>query len=385
MVLLAGAGLTLKSFYRSQNEPLGFQPERLLLLSVSLPTAKYDKAKKDQFVNDLLARVRTMPGVVAAGMAINLPFDESGWAQSFHLTGTPPDEPGKVPDAELTYATPGYFQTLGIPILKGRDFGPQDVRGEGGRAVIIDEVLARDYFLGQDPVGKRIDDEDTAPGTKLPPLTVVGVVGHTRNEPPADTDHSLSSNQMYLCSNQGQFAPTDLLVRVASGDPLRMAESVRRAVLSLAGDVPIAKVTTMEANIARSLAPRRLTMVLLAVFAVVALALASIGLYGVMALNVTQRTRELGIRLALGAQRQAVLGLIMRQGVVLVGIGLAVGLLAALVAGRLLASVLYGIVGNDPATLGLVSLVLGAAALLACLLPAQRATRVDPMVALRED
>jgi putative ABC transport system permease protein len=190
---------------------------------------------------------------------------------------------------------------------------------------------------------------------------------------------------MHFCANQSDQTDAMLMIRVASGDPLRLAEPVRREMLALDPELPVADVNTMQANISASLAPRRLTMVLLGTFAGLALALASIGLYGVMAVSVTQRTRELGIRLALGAQRGAVLGLIMRQGAILVGLGLLVGLVAALAAGRLLASFVYGVPGNDPVTLGVVAAVLGAAALLACWLPAQRATRVDPNVALRNE
>ena len=191
--------------------------------------------------------------------------------------------------------------------------------------------------------------------------------------------------QMTYCVNQSNETSTTLMIRVASGDPLRLAGPVRREVLALDPELPVADESTMEMNIAASLAPQRLTMVLLGTFAVLALGLASIGLYGVMALSVTQRTRELGIRLALGAQRSAVMGLVMRQGATLVGIGLLIGLAGALASGKLLASLLFGVGGSDLPTLGVVAVVLAGAALLACWLPALRATKVDPMVALRNE
>ena len=220
----------------------------------------------------------------------------------------------------------------------------------------------------------------------MPPVTIIGVVGNTRTDAPGDSPGLDGMPQMYFCAAQssGRISAS-VVVRVLSGDPLKLADSVRREVLALDPEIPVADVTTMQLNIADKLAPRRLTMVLLGTFAGLALVLASIGLYGVMALTVTQRTRELGIRLALGAQRSAVLGLIMRQGANLVGVGLAVGLAAALVGGRLLTSFLYNVNGSDPLTLGIVVFTLAGAALLACWLPAQRATRVDPMVALRDD
>ena len=386
VVLLAGAGLTLKSFYRQLTEPLGFNPERLLVLSVSLPDARYDKTKKDQFGTQLLDKVRALPGVTDASMGYNVPFGDSGWRAGFQLTGSPDStNNANKPTAEESSITPGYLRTLGIPILRGRDFGPQDAAGQP-TALIVDETFARTYFPDRDPIGQHIDDPEAQPGQSLPPYTIVGVAAHTRNHPPGqEADETVNPFQFYLCSAQvPQFAST-LVARVASGDPLRLAEFVRKAVLALDGEVPVSKVSTMERNIGEGFAPRRLTMVLLAVFAGLALVLASIGLYGVTALGVSQRTRELGIRLALGAQRGALLLLILRQGMTLVGVGLAIGLLVALGAGRLLASVLYGVGGNDPATLAGVSFVLGAAALLACWLPAQRATRVDPMVALRDE
>ncbi len=384
IVLLACAALTLESFWHAQNEPVGFRPDGLLLLSVSLPDIRYPKEKIEPFYTQLLTRVRALPGVVSASTGNNLPFDDSEWDSTYHLTGTPDTPPGQAPQAEINYASPGYFQTMGIPLLRGRDFDAQDIIGHP-RAVIIDDLFARANFPGQDPIGRHIDDNQTDEKNP-PPLTVIGVVGHTLNNPPGGADSVFSKMvQMTYCSNQADQTNATLVIRVASGDPLRLADAVRREVQALDPDLPVADITTMERNIANGLTPRRLTMALLGTFALLALVLASIGLYGVMALTVTQRTRELGIRLALGAQRSNVLGLVMRHGATLVAVGLALGLAAALVAGRLMTSFLYHVSGNDPLTLGIVVFTLAGAALLACWLPALRATRVDPMVALRED
>jgi putative ABC transport system permease protein len=383
LVLLAGAGLALKSFWRARNEPLGFQPAGILMMSISLPETRYPKEKVAPFYDRLLDRVRALPGVVSAATGNNVPFDENEWDSDFHLTGTPVYPPGQEPEAEYNSVTPDYFKTVGIPLLRGREFNRSDVAGQPG-SVIIDETLARRYFPGQDPIGRHIDDNQSR-DKNPPPLTVVGVVGHTLNEAPGSNPAFARMVQAHLCARQMNETDTMLMIRVASGDPLRLAEPIRREVVAIDPDLPVADVNTMEGNISASLAPRRLTMVLLGTFAALALALASIGLYGVMALSVAQRTREMGIRLALGAQRSTVLRLIMRQGATLVGIGLLAGLVTALAATRLLTSLVYGVSDNDPVTLGIVTVVLAIAGLLACWLPALRATRVDPIVALRNE
>ncbi len=385
VVLLAGAGLTLRSFYQALTAPLGFNPQRLLVLSVSLPDTRYSKTKKDLFIKQLLAKVRALPGVTSASMAHNVPFGDTNWRVDFHLTGSPDStNVADKPTAEESSITPGYLRTLGIPILHGRDFGGQDGAGQP-LTLIVDETFAKAFFPGQDAVGQHVDDPEEEPGKTLPPYTIVGVVGHTRSHPPGEEAETVNPFQFYVCNTQRPEFASTLVVQVAASDPLRLAEPVRHAVLTLDPEVPVSRISTMERNISEGFAPRRLTMVLLAAFGGLALVLASIGLYGVTALGVTQRTRELGIRLALGAQRGTVLWLILRQGMTLVGSGLAAGLLVAWAAGRLLSSVFYGVAGNDPATLAAVSLVLSLAAFLACWLPAQRAARVDPMLALREE
>ncbi len=387
VVLLTGAGLTLESFWRMYHEPLGFQSGGLLTMSVSLPAARYpfgDPMKKSLFYSRLLEAVSGLPGVESAGLASNMPFGGSDWESSYHVTGTPADEPGKSPEVSVNSVSPHYFQTMGMPILRGRDFGVED-RVDRPSSVIIDEDFARHVFPGRDPVGQHLDDNQADDPKTAPPTTIVGVVRHVRNDAPGENPSVAALVQMYYCATQNGSANCSIIVRPAAGDPRRLAEPVRRALQSIDPELPVADVDTMEGTIDASLSAQRLTMVLLATFAALALVLASIGLYGVMSLGVTQRTRELGIRLALGAQRNALLGLVMRQGTALVGIGLGVGLLVALALGRALASILYGVTGSDPLTLGVVTLVLAGTALLACWMPARRAMRVDPMVALRDE
>ncbi|MEP6809496.1 MAG: ABC transporter permease [Chthoniobacterales bacterium] len=388
VVLLAAAGLTLKSFWHAQQEALNFQPENLLTVSLALPQARYAEDEKQiAFYDQLIQRVRALPGVEAAAVGSNIPFDDNESDSTFHLTGTPAVPPGQEPSAEINIISSDYFRALGIPILRGRAFGPEDVAGIGrSRSIIIDETLARKFFPGVNPIGRQIDDNQTFE-KKPPPLTIVGVVPRTRNEAPGEPQNIESLKFHHIYFSSAQYANTDnvLVVRVKNGDPLALVPAIRRAVLGLDPDQPLGATATMETNISNSLAKRRLTMTLLGSFAGLALLLASVGLYGVMALSVTQRTRELGIRMALGAARADVFRLVLGQGVTLIGFGLILGLLGALAAGRALASILYGVGAIDVPALALSLISLTIVALLACFVPARRATRVDPMVALRQE
>lgn len=382
LVLLAGAGLTLKSFWRSQNAPLGFDPNGILTMTLSLPQARYDSDEKAvSFYAQLIQRVEALPGVVAASIGENVPFDDTEWDSSFHITGTPPSPPGEEPSAEVNVISSDYFKVLKMPVLRGRIFGPEE-RPKQPRSVIIDDTFAARYFPNQDPIGQHLDDNQTN-DEKPPPLTIVGVVPHVRSEVAGEEFDRLKLPQMYFCAAQFARYENSLLVRVRSGDPASLAPAILREVQNIDPDQPVANVSTMEKNISQSLATRRLTMTLLGAFAALALVLASVGLYGVMALSVTQRTREFGIRLALGAPREDVFRLALGRGLLLVGIGLALGLLGALGAGRALASLLYETGSLDPAALFTAIVALALVALLACWFPARRATRVDPIVALR--
>jgi putative ABC transport system permease protein len=382
LVLLAGAGLTLKSFWNSQNAALGFDPENILTMTLSLPKARYDSNEKvANFNAQLTERVKALPGVTAAAIGENVPFDGTEWDSSFHITGTPPAEPGKEPSAEVNVISPDYFKVLKMPILRGRAFGPED-RLKRPRSVIIDESFAARFFPNENPVGQHIDDNQTN-DPKPPPLTIVGVVPRVRSDVPGEEFDRQRLPQMYFCGAQMATYENNLLVRVKSGDPSQLAKAVVREVQKIDPDQPVADISTMKKNISESLATRRLTMTLLGAFAALALVLASVGLYGVMALSVTQRTREFGIRLALGAPRRDVFRLALGRGLLLVGIGLAIGLLGALGAGRALTSLLYNVGSLDPWALLTAIVALAAVAVVACWFPARRATRVDPIVALR--
>ena len=388
IVLLAGAGLTLKSFWRAQDAPLGFDPHGVANIEISLPEAKYQKdEQKDAFWRQLLERVQHMPGVEAAAISANSPFDDTEWDSFFHVTGTPAIPPGEEPSAEVSPVSPDYFRVMGIPILRGRTFGPEDLPGEKGhsRSIIIDETFARKYFAGKDPIGQHIDDNQTL-DKSAPPMTIIGVVPRTRNEAPGENNsEQLHMVQEYLCSTQDPQSSNNLHIRTSLRDIGPLVAAVKHEVQALDPDQPIGQVSTMEENISSSLATRRLMMVLLGSFAFLALVLSGIGLYGVMALTVTQRTRELGIRLALGAARSDVFRLVIGQGMTLVVTGLGLGTIGAVAAGHGLASVLYNANPWDLKELLAAMCLLAGVALIACFLPARRATRLDPVIALRSE
>ncbi len=385
VVLLAGAGLTLKSFWRAQGEPIGFEPRGILTMNIALPTARYDKPEKiAAFYAQVLDRVRGLPGVESAAIGSNIPFDNTEWDSSFHVTGTPPAKPGQGQQSENNTVSPDYFRVMGMPILRGRGFGPEEIAGHP-RSVIIDESFARRVFPNVDPIGQHLDDNQSNEENP-PPMTIVGVVPRTRNEAPGEENvEKLHLPQLYYCAAQLQQEENSLLVKVSSDDPLALASAIKKEVRALDPDQPVASISTMEKDIGGSLAARRLTMMLLGAFAGLALVLASVGLYGVMALTVTQRTRELGIRMALGAARRDVFRLVLGHGVALVSLGIGLGLLGAIAVSRALSSLLYGVGALDFPALAIAIASLASVALVACWLPARRATRVDPIEALRAE
>jgi putative ABC transport system permease protein len=388
IVLLAGAGLTLKSFWHAQNAPLGFDPHGVVNFEILLPQAKYKTdEQRNAFWTQLLERVQNIPSVEAAAISANSPFDDTEWDSWFHLTGTPPAPPGQEPIAEVSPVSPEYFRVLGMPILRGRSFGAEDTPGEKGhsRSIIVDESFAKKFFAGKDPIGQHIDDNQTTDKTQ-PPMTIVGVVPRTRNEAPGeDNSDKLQMVQEYLVASQDPQSGNNLHIRTTLHDIGPLLAAVKREVQALDKDQPIGQVTTMEQAIASRLATRRLTMVLLGTFAVVALFLASLGLYGVMALTVAQRTRELGIRMALGAARTNIFRLVLGHGISLVGVGVGVGLVGAIAVGRALMSLLYNVGALDTGAVVTAIISLLTVALIACCVPARRATRVDPIVALRTE
>jgi len=388
IVLLAGAGLTLKSFWHAENAPLGFDPHGVVNFEIALPDAKYKTPEqKDAFWTQLLQRVQSIPGGQATAVSANSPFDDTEEDNYFHVTGTPPVPLGQQPSAEVSIVSPDYFRVMGMPILRGRGFGPEDLPGEKGhsRSIIIDESFAQKYFAGKDPIGQHIDDNQS-PDEHAPPMTIIGVVPRTRNEAPGEFNvESLHLVQEYLVASQDPQTENTMHVRTTLRDVAPLVAAVKRELQALDSDQPIGQITTMVEAIASSLATRRLTMVLLGAFAVLALVLASVGLYGVMALTVTQRTRELGIRMALGAERTNIFKLVLGKGMSLMTIGIAIGLIGAVAAGRALMSLLYNVGAIDAWAVLIAVCLLLAVALIACCVPARRATRVDPIVALRTE
>jgi putative ABC transport system permease protein len=378
----------LKSFWHAENAPLGFDPHGVVNISLSLPDAKYrDSEQKNAFWTQLLERVQRLPGVEAAAVSANSPFDEHEDDSYFHITGTPPNPPGEAPSAEISQISPDYFRVMGMPILRGRAFGAGDLPGAKGhpRSVIIDESFAQRYFPGKDPIGQHIDDNATS-DKSAPAMTIVGVVPRTRNEAPGEFNtEALHMVEEYLVASQDPQSSNNLHIRTNLRDIGPLIAAAKREVQALDPDQPIGQVSTMDESIASSLATRRLTMVLLSAFAVLALVLASVGLYGVMALTVTQRTRELGIRMALGAARGNIFKLVLSHGMSLMGIGIAVGVIGALAVGHALMSLLYNVRAFDAAAVITAVLALLIVALIACCVPARRATRVDPIIALRTE
>ncbi len=370
LVLLTGAGLLLHSFSRLLSVPPGFDPERALTMQISLPVQKYrDNAQRAAFYSRLTERVAALPGVEAAGVSGVLPLGGGMPDPFFRIRGRAnPPEPGY--SADFDFCTVDYFRAMGIPLRRGRFFNSGEAAAP--RVAIIDETMAREYFPNEDPIGRQISQETND-------WEIVGIVGDVRVRGLAKPVRPL----VYRLHSPLDTPRNATLVVRTRGDPKAFARSVHRAILEIDPAQPVANVRTLEEVISASVAQRRLTLVLLGSFAGVALLLTAIGLYGVIAYVVTQRTREIGIRMALGANRGSVLALVLRQGMTLAVLGVALGVPAALGLTRVLTSLLYEVKPGDPLTVSGVSLILLLVALLACWLPARRAAKVDPMEALR--
>jgi putative ABC transport system permease protein len=340
----------------------------------------------------MLERVRAIPGVKSAGTTTTLPMSGQNSSGSFQIEGRQTAPGVNNPHGSRWLASEDYFQTMRIPLVKGRYFDARDTEANG-HVVIIDEALARKYWPDEDPVGKRVTFESVPQPTPTQPQAqptpspqpiwreVVGVVGHVRNEGGLEGE---SRAQYYVPFGSGNASSSNLFVAVGTdGDPAQLAPAVRGAITSVDRDLPVFRVTTMEKMVADSLTQRRFSMFLFGVFAALALALAVVGLYGVMSYAVAQRTHEIGLRMALGAQARDVLRMVVGQGMALVGVGLGIGLAGAFVLMRLMSSLFYGVSAADPLTYAGIALLLAAVALLASYIPARRATKVDPMIALR--
>jgi putative ABC transport system permease protein len=373
LVLLIGAGLLLKSFSRILHVNPGFNSDNLLTLEYRLPRNKYPEPHQQwAFHHRVVERVQSLPGVRSAAVIMALPFSGNGGTTSFVALDRPAPESGKEPSAQLNRAHPETFHTLGIPVLRGRGVTEQDA-AEAPRVVVINRRLAQQQWPDSDPVGRQIK---LLPGGEV--ATVVGVAGDI-------LQYSLEDRQVgqiWVSYAQAPHIFATLAVRT-EGDPMSMANAVRSAVWSIDRDQPVWKVRTMAYLLDRSVGQRLFILRLLGGYGVLALLLAAIGIYGVIAYSVGQRTHEFGIRIALGAQTRDVLGLVMGQGLRMTLIGVAVGLAAAAGLTNLMESLLFGTRPTDPATYLGVALLLLMVALVACWLPARRATRVDPMVALR--
>jgi putative ABC transport system permease protein len=377
LVLLVGACLLLKSFYLLLRVNPGFNPQNVLTAPLILPQAKYSEAaQSDRFYTHLLEELRRMPGVRSAAAVNNLPLGDSNSDTGLLIEGQPLPQPDRVPTAWYTPVTPDYFQTMGIPLLRGRVLDKRD-HAEAPLAIVINESMAKKYWPNEDPVGRRVGtNRRSAQGPTW--WEVAGVVGNVRafgldrDEPPS----------FYFAHAQRPARRMNLVIRT-EGDPLALAPSLRNAVWALDRDLTIPRITTLETLVGDSLAGRRFTMALLGTFAGLALVLAAVGIYGVMAYTVTQRTHEIGIRMALGAQRADVLRMVVGQGIRLAGIGVAIGMVGALALSRFLETLVFHVSPRDLATFTVVPLTLAAVALLASWIPAHRAMRVDPVVALR--
>jgi putative ABC transport system permease protein len=376
LVLLAGAGVTLRGLWRLQQVDPGFDPRNLLTMSVSLSGSDIaDTEGVIAFYRALPDALRGVPGVVAVS-GVNVPPISGGDSQGQLSVEGRPFAPGDAPSASFRRTLPDYFRTMGIPILLGRDFAPEDGTGDAA-VVVVNEALARRAFTDGQPLGRRIK-VGTAPTE--PWLTIVGVVGDVHNEGLA-TEPELAT---YEPHPQRPWTTMTIVVRTA-GEPLAVVGAVREVVRRAGGEIPVYDITTMPRRIAASLGGRRFTLTLLGAFAATALLLAAVGLYGVVAYGVTRRTREFGVRVALGARSSGVVGLVLRQGLVLVALGIVLGVPAAALLTRSMGSLLYDVGPSDPATLVAVSGVLLAVAALAAWVPARRAARIDPMEALRHE
>ncbi len=377
MVLLVGAALMLRSFVQLQRSDMGMRTDGVMSGQVFLSATRYpDTASLRKFTDAVLERLERTPGVESAGATNYLPLSGYWGTRSFTLEGEPPPRPGQEPEADDRVASPGYFRTLGIPLLRGRSFTAQDLETTP-LVAMINETAARRYWPGQDPIGRRIDI-----GRESTPVLceIVGVVGDVKAFGQDQETHA----DLYRPLAQGPYPLLAFAVRT-SQDPLSLAPALRRAVWDVDGQQPLFKVLPMSQLAAESLALRRVTMLLLATFAVLATVLAAVGIYGVISFMVSQRTNEIGVRIALGATPGGVARMLVGQGLRPAVTGLAIGLLASLGLARLVASLFHGMSLTDPLTYTGAAVVLMGVAGAACYLPARRAVRADPMLSLRQE
>ena len=376
LVLLVGAGLLLRSFMTVLRVDPGFDPSRTITMRVSIPQSKYPDAERQQaFFNQLFERLDALPGVAATGGNSFLPMTGLGAATGFEVVGQARPAAGQEPVTDVRVITHDYFKAMGIPLLRGRAFDDRD-RGAKIRRVIINQALAAKHFSGQDPIGKSIIVGWNDPG----PDEIVGVVGDVRQQ---DLETEARAT-IYWPPGRFTYPFATVAIRTA-GDPRGVVPAAVAALHDLDPNVAAADIRTMEEVIDASVAQRRLTMLLLGGFAALALALAAVGIYGVIGYSVSQRTQEIGIRMALGAQRGAVMRLVVGQAMALAAAGLVAGAIGAWLLTRLMQKLLFGVTPSDPLTFAAVSILLALVAAVAASVPGLRATRVDPVVALRSE
>ncbi|HKB64564.1 MAG TPA: ABC transporter permease [Pyrinomonadaceae bacterium] len=376
VVLLVGAGLLIQSLWRLRNVSPGFDSQNLLTFVVGIPEVKYPTEKQEPFYRELVRRVESLPGVRSASSIIPLPLNGDAFVISFETEGRPVEK-GNQPSADFFAIEEGYFKTLGVSMLKGREFTERDNK-TAPPVIIVNQAFAKKFFPGEDPIGKRIKPGISTNSDKPAMREIVGVVSDVRNR-------NLSSELRagyFIPAAQMPFNQMTLIVRTGN-DPHSLITAVQNEVHAMDQEVPVFSIKTMDEYISATVATPRFNATLLVIFAAVALVLTIVGLYGVMSYSVAQRTNEIGIRMALGAQTGDVLRLIVSQGFKLVLVGLGLGLLGALCLTWVIGSLLFGVTTKDPLTFAAVAVLLAVVALLACYIPARRATRLDPLHALR--
>jgi putative ABC transport system permease protein len=375
IVLLVGAVLLLRSFVKLTNVDPGFRPERVLAFRVALPPASYrEDHQRVAFFDRLLDGLQRIPGAGAAGMIQSLPI-RNDYMLSFAIQGRPEARPGDEPSANHRVVSPDYFKTLGIPLLRGRTFTTHDVE-KSPMVALVDEAFAARHFAGEEPIGRGLDIGNGSDGF----YEIVGVVGNVNY---GGLDRAPSPT-MYVPYKQDVFSTMWMLVST-DGDPSTLSQPARQALLGVDRGLPAFSLTTLATVVDESVAQRRFSMLLLTAFAVVALFLAAVGLYGVVGYTVSLRTQEIGVRMAIGAQRGDVLRMVLTGGMKLSAIGLAIGLVAAMVLARMVTTMLFDVKPFDPASYAATASLLLAVSLLACYVPARRAMMVDPVVAMRQD
>ncbi|HEX6043333.1 MAG TPA: ABC transporter permease [Pyrinomonadaceae bacterium] len=376
VVLLASAGLLIRSFIRLQQVDRGFETEKVLSGVVRLPYAKYrEDAQLVSFFNQAMERLEKLPGVKSAGMVNFLPlYGGLGSATGFKIIGRPEPPPGQGPSTDVRVVDAGYFQTMSIPLLRGRNFSDAEQR-EAKRVILINEALARKHFPNEDPIGQRLD----VAMFETPVVTeIIGVVGNVRYDSLIDE----APPAVYFPHPELAYPFMTFVLRT-DGDPAALAPALQREIRALDPNQPVSDVRTMEQVMSEAMSRSRFNTLLLALFAGLATLLSAVGIFGVMNYSVALRTREIGLRLAIGAQPRQVLLLVLRQGLLLTVIGVGIGLAAAFALTRLLSGLLFGVAAVDGATFTAISLLLVLVSLIACYLPARRAMRIDPMMALR--